>query len=59
MTTRKTCQDENPPASEFHQRERGGAGHRRVNQPGWHTTISAHMPEQRRHWAQFSREFVE
>ena len=32
------------------------ACHRRVNHPGRHTTITAHMPEQHRHLAQFSPE---
>ena len=39
----------------FHQGQRV-ACHRRVNQPGRHTTITAHMPEQHRHLAQFSPE---
>ena len=39
----------------FHQGQRV-ACHRRVKQPGRHTTITAHMPEQHRHLAQFSPE---
>lgn len=39
----------------FHHGQRV-ACHRRVNQPGRHTTVTAHMPERHRHHAQFSPE---
>ena len=39
----------------FHKGQRV-ACHRRVNQPGRHTTLSEHMPEKHRHHAQFSPE---
>jgi transposase len=39
----------------FHKGQRV-ACHRRVNQPGRHTTVTAHMPESHQHHAQFSPE---